>query len=251
MVSMQITSNTPGMKLPEGEICVLMKSEIGVIFLHHNINPIVVNNLRSIEFHNPDAFVTTISAEDPFPGGYSLSTTPELQKYHNVNRRRASDILVCSWFLQNKSHCDKWWIVEWDTHCTIPIKQYYEPVWSYDFVCAAVYLQRRERDWPWFACIRNLPVQYRRFATGAVPFLYLVSSEALRGVCQSMLQQPFTAGNGELRFATVASKCGYPPCGFSPPNDQISWFSPKERYIGKGIYHPVKHLVEVQSVSPP
>jgi len=31
----------------------------------------------------------------------------------------------------------------------------------------------------------------------------------------------FTGGNAVVRFPSIAHRCGYPPCGFSPPGDQI------------------------------
>jgi len=58
----------------------------------------------------------------------------------------------------------------------------------------------------------------RNFAMGAVPSLYLVDDVALTEICTALIKERLLAGNAELRFCTVASWCGYPPCGFSPPN---------------------------------
>ena len=54
----------------------------------------------------------------------------------------------------------------------------------------------------------------------------------------------FQFGNGELRFATAAAKCGIIPCAFSPPNDQITWIErPEVRPTEPAIYHPIKSVL--------
>jgi len=86
-------------------------------FLHHNVNRVVLNNLHSIKRHNLEAIIATISAGEVLPNGYAMDATPDVKKLHSATPSRGSDWLVCSWFLQRKEKCDKWWIVEWDTFC--------------------------------------------------------------------------------------------------------------------------------------
>lgn len=220
-----------------------MKSSFGIVFLHHQIDPVVLNNLRSIRRHNSGATLATISSGEPLPDGYTLDATPELKQLHAAAPKRSSDRLVCSWFLQRKEQCRKWWIVEWDTYCTTSARNYYQPVWEFPFVAAQVCLRYRQPEWHWFQGIKDLPAGYRPFATGAVPFLYLLSEEALRATCALLLEQPLTAGNGELRFATAATRAGFPPCGYSPPGDRITWINWPALPAAPAIFHPVKHLV--------
>jgi hypothetical protein len=59
-----------------------------------------------------------------------------------------------------------------------------------------------------------------------------------------LIKYPLAAGNGELRFATAANRCGYPACGFSPPEDQITWMPVTPIIDRKAIFHPVKKIVE-------
>ncbi len=41
-----------------------MKERLGILFLHYDINAIVLNNLKSIQKHNPSATIaTTIDAK--------------------------------------------------------------------------------------------------------------------------------------------------------------------------------------------
>jgi hypothetical protein len=230
-----------------------MNDRLGILFLHHHVDRVVTNNLRNIRLHNPDAVVATISAGAPLPGGYTMEPTPRLKWLHSTKKRHSSDRLVCSWFVQRKEVCDKWWIVEWDTFCNMPVRDYYRPVWNFPFVASSIRLPNREPEWDWFVKARReswfgrakkIPDGYKPFMTGMVPFLCLLSEAALKATCTMLLENSLTAGNGELRFATAASRCGYAPCGFSPPNDQITWMTWKTLPPKPAIVHPVKHFVE-------
>src|SRR5215469_17470591 len=107
-----------------------MRSKLGILFLHHDTDAQTRRNLESIKSKNRGAFVVTMSADKPFKGGYSLNATPMVERFHSLNPSRSSDWLVCSWFVQRKESCHKWWIVEWDTFARISVSEYYRPVWK-------------------------------------------------------------------------------------------------------------------------
>lgn len=202
------------------------------------------NNLHSVQKHNPGALVVTMSAGEALPGGYSLEATPAIKKLHAASPKKSSDWLVCSWFLQRREKCKKWWIVEWDTYCTVSAYAYYRPVWHYPFVVSAIRLPNREADWGWFAHAKAFPKKFQPYIMGGSPFIYLLDDDALRAICRTLLGKSLRAGNGELRFCTAANWCGFPPCGFSPPRDLITWIPLHSAPSYKGIFHPVKHLVK-------
>jgi len=108
-----------------------MSSNLGILFLHHQIDEVVLNNLASVRRHNPGANVVTMSAAEPLPGGYSLDATPEIKELHVAQPKRSGDRLLCSWFMQRKEQCKKWWIIDWDVYCTMSVREYYEPVWNF------------------------------------------------------------------------------------------------------------------------
>lgn len=147
-----------------------MKGNFGIIFLHHDIGSITRNNLSSIRRHNPEATIITMSAGQPFPGGYTLAQTPLLKEQHGVSPSRSSDVLLCSWFAQRREYCDKWWIVEWDTYCTTSAESHYKPVWDFHFIASAVCRRNRDIEWYWFKHVQEMPMRYQNFAVGAVPF---------------------------------------------------------------------------------
>jgi hypothetical protein len=216
---------------------------LGIVFMHHHVDEVVINNLNSIRRHNPDATIVTVSAGERFPGGYALDTTPDYKRFHS-GEPRATDRLLSSWFFQRKETCDKWWLVEWDVFCTTSVRDYYKPVWDFPFVASAVYLRNRDPEWLWFRFLNALPGDYKPHVVGAAPFLYLVDESVLSAVCTILEEKPFFTGNCEMRFATAARRCGYGPCGFSPPNDRITWKEVRPKIDHPGIFHPIKHLVE-------
>jgi hypothetical protein len=222
----------------------MKKERLGIVMLHHRIDHVMLNNLRSVQVHNPDATIITISASEPLLGGYTLEATPELKRLHALDIKHSGDRLLCSWFMQRKEMCDKWWVIDWDVFCGISVRKYYEPVWHFPFVASSVCLPYRNPGWTWFKYVKSLPVGYQKFALGAVPCLYLLSENALSATCAKLLEENIIIGNSELRFATAANRCGFPPCGYSPPNDQITWMNWKSLARRQTISHPIKHYVE-------
>jgi hypothetical protein len=226
-----------------------VSAKLGIVFLHHEVNDVVRNNLASIRRQNPRAVIATIGAGEALPGGYALAATPELQRLHAAKPAKSADWLTCSWFLQRREKCAKWWLVEWDVFCTVPVQEYYRPVSEFPFVASCVRVRHRDPEYGWFRETTAMPAEYRPYAMGAVPFAYLLDEDALAVICTTLLQKPFLAGNGELRFATVANWCGYPPCGYSPPNDHLGWKTWTNLAPQRTIYHPVKHLVHPKTLA--
>jgi len=222
-----------------------MAEKLGIIFLHHNTSPEARRNLASIRAHNSDAVLVTMSAGEPFKNGYTLQSTPDLKPLHALDPAQSPDWLLCSWFTQRQEQCDKWWIVEWDTFARVSVRDYYRAVWEYPFVASSVRLPYREPEWAWFNKISNLPPIYSSSLVGGVPFIYLVSDDVIKRACTTLLEVPITSGNGELRFPTAASSCGFPPCGYSPPRDRITWIQWRSLPDERAVFHPVKRIFPV------
>jgi hypothetical protein len=220
------------------------QGKLGILFLHHTHNQVTQHNLRTIRRHNPQATLATMGSDQPLPGGYTLNDTPELKRLHLQMPKRRVDLLVCSWFVQKREKCDRWWIAEWDVYCEMPVFEYYQPVWDFPFVASSLRLSYREPRWNWFGVTQGTPDEYRPYLIGAVPFIYLISEAALGATCRMLMRCRFFSGNSEMRFATAANRSGYPPCGFSPPNDKITWIEWKRVAGLPTIFHPVKHIVD-------
>jgi len=58
-----------------------------------------------------------------------------------------------------------------------------------------------------------------------------------------LIEDPIRVGNSELRMASAARRCGYAPCGFSPPDDQITWIKWETLPANPTIVHPFKQCI--------
>lgn len=213
-----------------------MNPELGIVVLHHHVDEVFEQNLESMRFHNPEAVVCTISCNHLTPpGGYTFNGTPDLWSMFSVPT--CADLLLLSFWRQKKESAQKWLVAEWDVFCRCSVKQYYGPVWNEPFVASTVMRPWREHDWPWFA---GCSYPKGTNLMGIVPFLFLANEEVLDKVCDRL---PDTRGtNSEVRLATAAAECGYPPCAYSPPNDHITWHDcPLDP--APVIYHCVKQIV--------
>jgi len=223
------------------------KAELGIVFLHHTVGEVTQRHLRLIRKLHPAATLTTIGQTEKLPGGYSLEDTPDLDRRHGWNRTRSGDVLLLSWWVQHREQADRWWIVESDTLCEIPITEFFRPVWEFPFLCVSRCETWRESRWYWFSPTEKdkIPSPYRDHLAGSVPFFYVIRDDLLAAIATQMLSGNWLWGNSELRFMTAARLCGFEPCAFSPPWDRVTWI-PWQQQLTRpnAIWHPVKQLLE-------
>jgi hypothetical protein len=232
-----------------------MTDKLGIIFMHHAADAVTLHNLASVRRCNPEAQIFTISAGAALPGGYSLNATPLLKTWHEQLPKRSGDRLLLSLFSQLRAEdvCDKWWITEWDVFCHQSVREFYGPVWSQPFVASASRFLNREPEWSWFGKLERelkknpagLPSGYRQHVCGIVPFISLLSHVALDAICRQLMADPIFVGNSEVRLATAAARCGYRPCIYSPPDDQITWIDWEKLPPNPKIVYPVKFIAQV------
>jgi hypothetical protein len=144
--------------------------------------------------------------------------------------------------------------VEWDTYCSCTVNEYFGALIEHDIVAPSFHLPRQDQHcWWWFSKRKTLPSPLREHAAGIAPFsLILVSDRALNAMCQTLPPGDLGAGNGELRFASLACACGFQPVpnqiavghnGFRP--------LPVNTQLGPGMWHPVKWLARQNKVEVP
>ena len=223
---------------------------LGIVFLHHRVDEVTANNLQSFRDWNPHATIVTVSAEEPFPGGYSIRDFPrfkaswERQSCKPGLRARSADLLLYAWYLHRREQCDRWLVVEWDAFCAMPVVDFFAATWEFDFVVPNVCWQTREPEWYWFQHIGSLPAGLQPFATGISPFCFLLARDAvLRAVCERVPWDCLGECNSDLRMGTLAYACGFVPVA----NPLSSWNItsqplPETTPVDAGMWHPVKWL---------
>lgn len=223
---------------------------VGLVFLHDRADPITLNNLESFRRWNPGVPIVTVSSGEPIEDGFSLQQYPEdaeiWERHTKVEWRRArsSDILLFLWYRRRNLDCDFWIIVEWDAYCAMSVSDFLEPVAGFNVVAPSIRLLNREPEWSWFRQATTLPAEFHRYAMGIVPFCFItVADFVLAKMCARMPWQQLGEGNGELRFATLAHACGYPPVAHPLAGANISWQPlPPHVSLSAGMWHPVKFL---------
>lgn len=226
--------------------------EFGIIFLHHNVDEVTNNNLLSFRRHNPDAPIVAISSGEPFKGGFAMKDFHVLaglwrDRVQGDWKNRSHDFLVYSWYASknDRIECKRWFIVEWDTYCNMPVPEFCKHVWDFDVAGPSVRLMAREPEWYWFETIRTLPKEMQQHATGIVPFsCTLVSDRALKAIVQNVPWSTLGRTNTDLRFATAAAVSGYKPVANPLCGDNVTWQPlPEETPLTPSIWHPVKWKV--------
>jgi len=223
---------------------------VGIVFLHHQVDAITENNLKSFRDWNPEATIVTVSAGEPFPGGYSIRDLPQgpFWEEHNWKwkmQSRIADVLLYSWYLNRREHCDRWVVVEWDAYCGMPVEKFFEHVWDFDLVAASTRWPHRDWEWFWFSTVKTLPDDLQPFALGLVPFCFLMMKDhVLSAVCDRVPWEHLGCCNAELRFGTLACAAGFG--AVSNPLAQWNISSrelPEHSPVHQGMWHPVKWLV--------
>jgi hypothetical protein len=226
----------------------IRKPGLGIVFMHHTTDEVTLYHLDKIKKLHPTAVITPIGQTDKLPGGYSLLGTPDLDRRHAWKRERSGDVLLLSWWVQHQEQAQRWWIVEADTLCEIPITEFFWPVWEFPFLCVSRRETWRDDTWYWFSKIEKdkIPAKYHKYLAGSVPFFYVIRDDFLAAIANCLLSGDWRWGNSELRFMTAARMCGFEPCAFSPPWDRVTWIPWQQRQLTgpKSIWHPVKRIME-------
>ena len=229
---------------------------LGIVFLHHQTDEVTLNNLASFRRWNPDAFIVTMSAGAALPGGYSIAEFPKMKEIWDRHtktgdlRGRSADLLLYAWYLNRREHCERWLIVEWDTYCASSVEVFFQAAWEHDFVAAHVQWPLKNPQWYWWRTHDSLPSHLHRFAAGIVPFsCLLVKDSVLDAVTRIVPWDQLGRCNGELRFATLANACGFPPSQVPSRNQTIEWQPlPQTTELRGGLFHPVKWLADEHAI---
>ena len=222
---------------------------IGIVFLHHDTSATAANNLQSFRDWNPNTQIVTMSAGEPFEGGYSIRDFPEhsarwnrhLVKHPEAHRNSA-DVLLCAWYENRREQCDRWLVVEWESFCASTVEDFLAPVAAFDFSGPSVRWLNRDPDWHWFKHVGKLPGELRPCAVGVMPFSFLLLNDAvLAAVTKHFPWDSLGNVSSELRFATVAHAYGFAPVANPLAGWNITWKPLDENTpLTEGMWHPVK-----------
>ncbi len=235
------------------------RSELGIVFIHHRTDAVTLNNLQSFRDWNPDATIVTMSAEQPFPDGYSIQQMPEwLGRWQKQTakqnlRAKSTDFLLFAWYQNRREDCARWVVVEWDSYCACPVSEFFGELYDADVVGSSVITPETDEGWWWFCRRGSLPQEMQPYAAGIAPFSFvLFSDKAMSAMSQAIPSGDLGNGNGELRIGTLARFCGFHPWSNRNGLGHNDWRPlPDGKPLGPGMWHPVKWLVSSEHASLP
>jgi hypothetical protein len=225
--------------------------ELGIIFAHFTLNEATRVNLESFRrWHTEGPVLTVTSSDLNFEGGCLGKNFPLWEPgkewYH-------ADYTLYQAYLTRQVDCRRWFYVEWDCHCNMPVREYLRHVWDFDFAAPSVRLYYREPEWAWFQQMRFLPEQLRPYAMGVVPLNgIMLSNRALSAIVAAVLKERLPI-QSEFRIGTLGHACGFPAVA-NPLGNSMTWSNnlpqlgdPNNVQLPPGIWHPIKFALPRQT----
>ena len=242
--------------------------ECCILFIYHRDDAVTLQNLESIQRHNPDFPVIPLchGTSARLPGAVCVDDLPS--RWDNTDKYLSTDSVVYRWFESCSVQAKRYVVLEWDTYCSMPLQKFFGDRWD-DAAVANTYFSLNEwPDWCFFqlppqrpqgtAAISDIPQAWREHAGFISPFsVFMLSRRVLQAVVgmkmPECLQNEFRLGTAVVlsgfKWTTYdRDKQGYKQA--RNRNRTVSWMEKNIMFEpdGAGVFHPVKHLVP--SVSP-
>jgi len=213
-------------------------NDVGILFLHHNNDPVTLSHLELIRVSNPNVQVIPISQWGvTLEGGHNareladecdwvadrfadlpVGTAHTLDPSQREMIWRNADLVIYLWHRSRRESAKRWIVLEWDVFCNISVDEFYAPVWDSDVAATSVPAYRwgsnrvHRSPWYWFRRpeLQRLPRRYRAYAAGVAPLAgVLLSDDALGQISDVVLNDPaLSQVFCELRMGTVARYLG-------------------------------------------
>ncbi|WP_345319755.1 hypothetical protein [Novipirellula rosea] len=215
------------------------------VFLHHDDDPVTRDHFARLQRFSSGPTVA-VSSATPLATGESIADFSHSLWRAQVEQRpklkaKSTDLLLIDWFRNRRVSADRYFIVEWDTLVNQSIDDLLLPVTQFPLAAPSIRLSHREPEW--FRRQRpHIPADLRPLATGMVPFsCIMVSHAVLNQIAMLYTEDLMGLGEvtGELRFATLAARCGITPVSI-PSLHRVTWMPFRPIGLGATIYHPVK-----------
>ena len=213
-----------------------------ILFTHYKplSDPVTRKHLILFKALNPDAEVIPLK----FEAGRNDSDW----------QWRNCDLLVYEWFTRTNPKHERIFIFEWDTFCTMPVKEFYGEAYNYAATAANIVKpwlddkmptdnplgQETMRTWLWLP--QNCSEEIRPYIRGMVPTCgSMFSNEALRGMVELWKTvDGFADLFCECRLGTLACMAGYEPRQISPEAKKFLAFYDVGMETVRGIHHRVR-----------
>ena len=221
-------------------------AELCILFIHHTDDAVTQNHLALMEKLNPGtpvvplAFTKGLTHAKLMPNIVLPAKAANQEPHGNFNSQWFHlDRLLYEWFLSpDRIEADRYLLLEWDTFCTVPAKEFYKPCWDKPAAGAQIH-QFSNAGWTWFQSF-DWRKRYGKHLNGISPTCgVMFSHKALNDVATLAKDPAHHDLFCETRLGTMLSMTGHQPSVIFPGVSKYIacvWRKPR----GDGIWHSVK-----------
>jgi len=230
-----------------------------IIFTHHKVDDVVINNYNRIKQFNPDKQIYTVGFKnmDLLPNSFIVDDNQEyLPK--NIKAIRPdepnfiywtqADLLIYDFAHHNELIYDRYLLLEWDTWCNCSIEEFYGDSLKKETFGHTMHHPPKDK-WVWYEMLTE--EQKNKFLVfgGYTPTSGLLfSKDILIKINEHIIKYPRLYDDvfSELRLGSIIkSLTGYLDTPFYDAHTYMNW---KNDLISfdknkKGYYHPIKTIV--------
>ena len=226
----------------------LVNRDLAILFFHHNCEEITRYHFEMLKFYNPGVPVVPVVRGEAL----HLSAAVDVQRDDEWSHERnweGADIALLQWFRQRSFDAERYLWVEYDSLCSISLREWYADVWDAD--AAGARLETINPDWYFWRDVQKLPPAYRAVAASFSPFNgIMVSHRALSEVSVRFYPKNVFC---ELRFPTAIRAAGFSLATLPLQKGNSNRFRASDITVTEsaGFFHPVKTIKRIGPVVPP
>jgi hypothetical protein len=211
-----------------GQLCIL--------FLHHSNDDLTRFHAELIQHLNPDTPFVPLTFDRGLRNALRFEMPEVTDQWHD------NDLLIYAWFLSpHRLDAERYLVVEYDTYCTAPFREFYAGVWDQPVACARVVTLEKDPKWWWFRTIQDR-TPFGKHLMGMSPICgILFSRAALEKIAPNGLSPTYRPLLSECRIGTLVCAAQFMPALIRPDAALFITFQPVIPK-GEGIWHPVKSI---------
>jgi hypothetical protein len=211
-----------------GQLCIL--------FLHHADDDLTRFHADLIQRLNPGVPFVPLTFDRGLPNSLRFEMPEVTDQWHD------NDLLIYAWFVSShRIESKRYLIIEYDTYCTVPFREFYAVVWDQPVSCARVVTPQNDPSWWWFRTIQDRS-PFGENLLGMSPICgILLSREVLERIAVEGLSATYRPLLSECRIGTLVRGAGFTPELIRPDAASFITWQPVIP-TGEGIWHPVKSI---------
>jgi hypothetical protein len=219
-------------------------NNICVLFLHHNLNEVVIQNFNSFNYNNNNIIALKDSDTEGLEN--SISIPIDNQQIPRGDRWTSSDTVYFNYILNNQNTLkySHYMLCEYDSYCECNLNLIFEKYFKYDLVFPKKISFFDDPNWKWFKIIENNNIEKDKLI-GFRPFTFLlISREAIIKIANFYKNnwEFLENTNNEARLGIISELLNLNTSQIYNDFNNLEWFPIRFKKNFK-FYHPIKKII--------